>query len=396
MGSHRKSNYFTFSKEPSFGEDATSQDYVIDLVEDNIVTNVNYEKVREFNHPTGTSRYPKIKTAKGRINSELTYGNDAWRVLFECFVGQRVTLTDYAFARSYEAWNIVTGMLEENIDDSQTSFNITEYKDGEFDNIDGIIIGNEYIAITGISNGAVSGSARSSEGTTATSHYKYDLVYGVIISGGKTVDIISRYRDGFCYSLPTSITGIMYRTGDYFKFNGGQFSDFVFRASPAEGTIESSMYFIGINSDVISLSSPSEATDDYGLIGFEDINCYCMNEWLDVEKIYFQISNTITQSSYKYFDTTYGANLLRTFSSYGQFSLVEESLEAYNSYINDDIKNISITICDSRSFDKAYVFAFNDARYGTMLHILRGSKLITDSVPFYSYGPEKFTVLIQS
>ena len=388
--------YFTFAKEPLFGVDATTQDFTVDLLSDDVITNVNYSKLREFNQPTPKSRYAGVKSSAGRIALELTYDNLGWNTLYEVLVGKKVNIDGYAFAKSSEHWNIVTGMLAGDLDATSETFTITEYKSGEFDNVNGIIVGGEYIAVTTISSGGATASTRASEGTTAAPHVAQDLVYGVIASGGNSIDIIYRYRDGYCYSLSESLTTMIEREGDLFKFNGTLFSDYVFNAQPGQNDITSSFEMSGINTDVITLSSQSVATDNGSLVSFNDINCYCMNQWLDVEKLYFQVSNTLNPGPGKFLDSTMGSFFVGSFSAYGQFSLVEESLEAYNSYIGNDFKNVSITMCDSRQFSKAYVFAFNNARYGTMLHILRDNDFIIDSVPFFSYGPDTFFILIQN
>ena len=388
--------YCTFSKEPSFGMDATTQDFIVDLISEEIITNVNYVKNTEFNSPTAKGRTPRVKSSGGRVNFEMTYGNDGWNTLFEVLVGKKDTLTDFAFAKSSEHWRIVTGQLAGNIDATETSFNITEFKAGEFDSVDGIIVGGEYIAITTISNGVVSVSLRNQEGTTASSHIAQDLVYGVVASGGNSIDLIYRYRDGFCYYLTESLTMLINRSGDYFKFNGVTFSDFVFNSVPESEGTTSSFQVSAINTDVIELASPSTAADSNQMLSSLDINCYSMNSWLDIEKIYFQISNTLNVSPSKFLDTTPQKIFMQKFSSYGQFSLVEESLAAYNKYIGDTMQNLSVTMTNGRQFNNAYVFSFNNIRYGTMLHVLRDDDLITDSVPFYSYGPDKFFMMIQS
>ena len=387
--------YFTFSEEPSYGLDATSQDYVVGLVSEEVITNVNYQKTPGFNYPTSQSRIPGIKTGKGRVALELTYDNPGWNILFKSLVGQHVVLSNLAFAKSSESWNIVTGMLEADLNSSDTSFNITEYKAGEFDNVDGIIVGNEYIAIGGISNGAVSASTRASEASVATSHDKYTLGYGVVSSGGKNIDIISRYRSGFCYSLPTSLTSMIYREGDYFEFNGCNFSDFVFNAH--KDTLTSSFKLHSKNTRVIDIASPSTSVDDEQLVSPLDINCYCMNQSILLQKLYFQISNSLVQGPAKFFDTNYSNILLSSHSVYGQFTLDDESIDAYNSYIGNDLKNLSVTMCESKQFDNAYVFAFNNLRYGTLLRVLYSSiDLKGDSVPFYCYDPDGFVLMIQS
>jgi len=387
--------FFTFSEESSYGIDATTQDYVVDLISEEIITNVNYQKVHQFNYPTGQSRIPTVKTGKGRLSLELTFNNQGWNVLLKSLVGQKVTLSNFALAKSSEAWNVITGMLSADLNSSDTSFIITEYKPGEFDNITGIIVGNEYIAVSNISNGIITGSTRASETTVATSHDKYTLCYGVVSSGGKNLDIISRYRNGFCYSLPTSLTSLIYREGDYFEFTGCNFSDFVFNAGQNELT--SSFELHSKNTRVIDIANPSESVDDKTLVSPLDINCYSMNQEIVLQKLYFQVSNTLAQGPARFFDTTYSDILLSNHSVYGQFTLDDESINAYNSYIEDDLKNLSVTMCDSRQFESAYVFAFNNTRYGTLLRILYSNiDLKGDSVPFYVYDPDGFVIIIQT
>jgi|GEM_PF-5971838 len=387
--------YLTFSIEPSYGSDATSQDYVVDLISDEIMDNVNYVKTTEFNHPTSRTRYKSIKTVGGTVDLEFTFGNEAWNILFQSLIGQRLRVSNFALARSYEKWNIITGMLAADITASATIFNITEYKIGEFDNIAGIIVDSEYIAISAISNGSVTGSTRASEGSTAALHTQSTLVYGVEISGGKSIDIISRYRNGYCYSLPTSLTMLMYRAGDYFKFNGIKFFDFIFNSRPQEG-VSAAFNLRGRNSGIIELASPSATTDDYQMLDTDNINCYSMNSEIDISSLYFQISNTLTQTTSLFMDSTYQAVIVNAFSAYGQFSIPESSIDYYNSYINDETKNLSMTICNSRPFTKAYVFAFNNIKWGTMQHILRSNIIIQDSIPFYVFGDNNFTILIQN
>lgn len=387
--------YCTFSIEPSYGVDSTSQDYVVDLVSEAIVDNLNYEKAIEFNHPTAQGRIPTVKTVKGRVEFDLTYNNEAWNILFQTLLGQRIRLTNFSLAPSSEKWNVVTGLLESDLDSSSTSFNIVEYKQGEFDSVDGVIINSEYIAVSAISSGAVTGSTRASEGSTVASHIQNALVYGVKITGGSTLDIISRYRDGFCYSLPTSITFVIYRDGTYFKFNGIQFQDFLFNARPMEG-VTASFMAKGKDGGILSLESPSETVDNNVLVDTDNISCFSMGESIDIAKLYFEVSNTLTQSSAKFLDSTYGKMILGNFSTYGQFTAVEETTQFYQDYKNDVKKNLSMAICNRKDFDKAIVLAFNDIRFGTMMHVLRTSMNIDDSVPFYCYGEDDFTILIQN
>jgi len=387
--------YFTFSEEPSYGIDATSQDYVLDLISEEIITNVNYQKIRQFNYPTSESRVSGLKTGKGRVTLDLTYGNPGWNILFKSIVGQTVVLTDFSFAKSSESWNIITGMLSADLNSSDTSFTITEYKAGEFDNVDGVILGNEYIAVSAISNGVVSVSTRASEATTATSHTQHTLCYGVVNDAGKNIDLISRYRSGFCYSLPTSLTTLILREGDYFEFNGCLFSDFVFKAQ--KNTITSSVELHSKNTRVIEIANPSTAVDDNTLVSPVDINCYSMNQYFLIQKLYFQISNTLIQGPAKFFDTTYSDMFLSSHSAYGQFTVSDESISSYNSYIGDDLKNLSITMCDSKQFDNAYIFVFNKIRYGTLLRVMYSSiDLKGDSCPFYVFDPGGFIIMIQS
>ena len=386
--------FFTFSEEPSYGVDSTGQDYVLDLVSEEVITNLHYEKVQQFNKPTSESRIPTIKTGKGRVAFDLTYGNEGWNILLKSLLGQLVRLSDYSFAKSSESWNIVTGQLASDLNSSDISFTITEYKEGEFDNVDGIIVGNEYIAITSISNGAVATSTRASEATTATSHDQHTLCYGVVSEVNKYIDILSRYRDGFCYYLPTSLTSLIYREGDYYEFTGCLFSDFVFNAH--QNTIDSSLQMFSKNSRIIEIASPSTSVDSYDLVSPLDINCYSMNQEILFQKLYFQISNTLYQGPAKFFDTTYSGILLYGHSAYGQFTLDDETAAAYRSYIADELKNLSVTMCESRQFDNAYVFAFNNIRYGTMIRVLYTSiDMKGDSVPFYSYDSDGFVLMIQ-
>jgi len=387
--------YCTFSIEPSYGLDSTSQDYVVDLVSEAIVDNLNYEKAIEFNRPTAQDRIPTIKTVGGRVEFDLTYNNEAWNILFQTLLGQRVRLTDFSLALSSEKWNVITGMLESDLDSSSTSFNITEYKQGEFNDVDGVIVNGEYIAISAINNGVVTGSTRGSEGSTVASHIQNALVYGVKSAGGSTLDIISRYRNGFCYYLPTSITFVIYRDGTYFKFNGVQFQDFVFNARPMEG-VKASFAAKGKDGGTLKLGTPSETVDNNPLIDTDNISCFSMGESIDIAKLYFEVSNSLSQDSAKFLDSTYGKMSLGRFSTYGQFTAVKETIQFYEDYKNNTKKNLSMTLCNKKDFDKAIVFAFNDIKFGTMMHVLRTSRDIEDSVPFYCYGEDDFTILIQN
>jgi len=394
--------YCTFSIEPSYGTDSTSQDYVVDLVSEAIVDNLNYEKAIEFNHPTAQRRIPTIKTVGGRVEFDLTYDNEAWNILFQTLLGQRLRLEDFSLIQSSEKWNVITGLLTSDLDSSSGSFNITEYKQGEFDAADGLIINSEYIAIatvvgppSEISNGVIIDSTRGAKGSTAAPHAKNALVYAVENVGTRTLDIISRHRNGFCYSLPTSITFVIYRDGTYFKFNGIQFQDFIFNARPMEG-VKASFMAKGKDGGILKLGTPSETVDNNVLIDTDQIGCFSMGESIDIAKLYFEVSNSLSQGSAKFLDSTFGKMILGRFSTYGQFTAVEETAQFYKDYKTDTKKNLSMTLCNRKNFDKAIVFAFNDIRLGTMMHVLRTKMDIEDSVPFYCYGEDAFTILIQN
>jgi len=387
--------YFTFSEESVYGLDSTSQDYVADLVSDEVIDNINYEKNKEFTSGTNESRTKRIKSIDGRVGLELTYGNLGWNILFKTLMGQKINLPDLSLAQSSEKWNIITGMLAADLSVSGTSFIITEYKSGEFDNVVGVIINSEYIVINAIAGGVVTSSTRGQIDTTAVPHNQNALVYGVVNSGGQSIDIISRYRNGFCYQLPTSLTCMIYRAGDYFTFTGVQFSDFVLNLRPTEG-ITASFNINGRDSKVVNVNDPSTATDENVLTDTDHVNCYSMNVGIDIAKFYFEISNTLQPGKGKFLDSTLGKMFLKSFSTYGQFSAVSSDISYYQDYIDDVGKNLSITICNDRKFTKAYVLSFNDLKWGTMQHILRTTRLIHDSIPFYCYGSNSFNILIQN
>lgn len=385
----------TFSIEDSYGVQNLSQDYTLDLLEETIVDNLNYEKIPEFNYPSYQRRIKKTESVSGRASFELTYGNQAWNIFFQTLLGQRIRLTDSAFMSSPESWNIVTGMLESAITSSQTSFNITEYFTGEFNNIDGIIIDKEYIAVNSISNGAISSSSRAQKGTSAASHLQGALVYGVVNDISHSVDICCRYRNGFCYYLPTSLTLVINRLNEYFGITGANFEDMIFHADPLEG-VSLSTNIVGNHSEIETISSPAEIYDSNQLVSSLDLNCYSMGERFDLSSLYFEVSNSISQSPTGFFKNISPVLLLNRFSTYGQFTVGEQTNEFYNEYKNDTTKNLSLSACDDRLFTKVYVLSFNNIKWGTMVHALRNSRLLYDSVPFYCYGEDSFNLLIQN
>jgi len=386
----------TFSEEPNFGEDATSQDYVLELLSEEVVDNVNYQKVKEFTQPTAKDRFATRFTTGGRIAVDFTYANEAWTRALACLVGSRIRLAGHALAGSSEHWPVVTGMLAGNIDSSQTGFTITEYKTGEFDNVVGVIVNNEYLTVGAITNGVVTGAARGQGTTTAAPHAGNALVYGVVADASSKLDIIKRNRDGFVYTLPTSLTFLIYRLGEYFKFNGVQFPDFVLNANPTQG-VDTSFELKGKYSDIISIANPSSTHDDGVLVDTDHMSVYSMNTWLDMAKMYFQITNSLAYAPTKFFDTTTTGFINYGMAAYGQFSPVDDGSDFYNQYRDDDSKNLSLTISNSKTdFTHAFVFAFNNTRWGTPLRVLRTTRLIHPSIPFYTYGPEEFTIIIQS
>jgi len=389
--------YFTFSKESFYGIDATSQDYVVDILEEEIIDNINYEKNTGFNKVSSQNRYPTVKSIDGRIEFEFTYGNEAWGLLLESIVGKRVTINGYQFAQSSERWKIVTGMLTSDLDSTSSDFSITEYKTGEFNNVDAIILKDELILVGGgsITDGVIIGSVRGEEGTLSDQHAAGVLAYGVKIMGGRSIDIVSRYRDGFSYKLPTSLTAIVYRNGDYFCFTGVKFSDLVFNAVPSEGITFSGMANAK-NIRVIELSSPSLAVDNGEMVDTDDMGCYSMGAEIDIEKLYFQISNSIAPYGAKFFDSTPQDMIISAMSCYGQFSsTIPTTLEFYNAYLNNDTKNLSLVISQDKNVENAYVLAFNNIKFGTMVRTVKSINQIFDSVPFYCYGEKNFTIMIQ-
>ena len=122
-----------------------------------------------------------------------------------------------------------------------------------------------------------------------------------------------------------------------------------------------------------------------------------MGNYLEMQNVYFQISNTISPAPPKgIFDTTPNSMILNQFSAFGQFTAVESSRDFVRDYENNADKNISMTISSSRDSDNVFVFAFNDLKWGTMIHTLRATILIEDSIPFYCYGADSFTAMIQN
>lgn len=387
---------FTFSEEISFGTDSTSQEYTVDIISEDVISNMEYEKTREFHKPTRNSRYNTVRKVEGRVSPEFTFVNPAWNILFKTLMGQKIRLTDFSLVFSPEEWKVVTGMLSVSITSTQTTFTINEYKTGEFDNVDGVIINNEYIAISAISNGSVTGSTRGSEGSTAASHGKNALVYGVVTSGGKYVDIISRYRSSneFCFTLPNSLTCLIYREGDYFCFPGTQFSDFVFNSRSAE-RITTSLMMRSKYSKIIAIANPSTATDDEELVAPYQMDFYSMGEHLDLINFYFQVSNSLTPGLGSFFDESRISSILNGFAVYGQFSPVISDSQYFTDYQEDEYKNISAVMCDDIDLGSVFVFSFNDVKWGTMIHTLRSRIIIHDSIPFYVFGENSFTILIQ-
>ena len=385
----------TFSVEDTYGIPKLTQDYTVDLLSEEIIDNLQYEKPLEFNHPTPQQRFKTVKTVRGRVSLDFTYENLAWGILFQTLMGQKISLPDYSLVQTPEKWNIITGMLTSEITSTQTSFSITEHTTGEFNDVDGIIVRGEYIAISAINNGSVTMSTRHQIGTQAASHAQNTLVYGVKNNPGRTISICSRYKSGFSYFLPTSLTTIIKRVNDYFAFSGIQFQDFIFNAVPMEG-ITASFLTRGMNSSVPIIPSPVNIMDNNQLVDTDQVNCYSMGEHLDAAKAFFEVSNSLSTGPPKFLNNISQSMILNRFSTYGQFTAGEQTLDFYNSYNDNDSKNLSISICNQKPFSQGYVFAFNDTKWGTMVHTLGSSYFVYDSVPFYCYGEDDFTILIQN
>jgi len=387
--------YFTFSEESSYGIDATSQDFTVDLVSEEVVTNVNYNKVRQFNYPTSKSRIPSLLTSNGRLGLEMTYGNLGWNILFKSLMGESLILSNKAFSLTGESWSVLTGMLASDLSRVDTSFTIIERNVGDFNNVVGVIIDKEYIAVSSIINGVVTGATRASDASTAVSHDQNGLVYGVVDSGGSYLNVLSRHRAGFCYTLPTSLTTMIYREGDYYEYKGSLFSDFVFNAN--RDSLTASFEIHSQNTRVIKISNPSVEVDNRQMVSPNDITAYSMDKEIKMKKLYFQISNTLEQGPAKFFDTTYGDVVTQAHSAYGQFTADDESANIWNQYMKDEELNLSITMCDDKNFNNAFVFAFNKVRYGTLLRVLYSKiDMLGDSVPYFSYDPDGFNIIIQT
>jgi hypothetical protein len=195
--------------------------------------------------------------------------------------------------------------------------------------------------------------------------------------------------------LPTSLTLVINRLNEYFGITGANFEDMIFHADPLEG-VSLSTNIVGNHSEIETISSPAEIYDSNQLVSSLDLNCYSMGERFDLSSLYFEVSNSISQSPTGFFKNISPVLLLNRFSTYGQFTVGEQTNEFYNEYKNDTTKNLSLSACDNRLFTKVYVLSFNNIKWGTMVHALRNSRLLYDSVPFYCYGEDSFNLLIQN
>jgi len=385
----------TFSVEDTFNTPKYTQDYFLDLHDDQLISNMNYEKFSEFNSPSYKDRYSTSKKADGRIESDFTFSNLAWPVILDGVMGKTIDLENKALIISPERWKILTGYLTSDITSSQTSFSISEYTQGEFDSVIGLIIQDEYISITTISNGNVTLSTRGQIGSTASSHAQSTLVYGVQARTGYTTKIITRYRSGFSYLLPKSFTFIVDRINSFFYFSGSKFSDFIFKVDPLEG-VNSSFNVNSANFGTLDISSPNTQVDNGGLLISENAGLYCMGENLDISNFYIEILNTLSYANSRFLNNVSQNIFLTYYSTFGHFSLAEQTLDFYNSYVLDEIKNISLCVTDDSIFENAIVFQFNNVKWGTILHERRTNYFIYDSVPFYAYGPDKFNIILQT
>jgi hypothetical protein len=372
---------FTFDIESSFNVPNFGRSYTLDVTNERMQKQMEYEHVHEFNQIQASLRHSPRHEIKGELVSEITFENVAWSWTTGCLLGTRTTIDGYKFSESNNAWKLLIGYVDSGFASDSTTFTINEDVAGAFDSVDAVIINGEFITISAISNGSVTACSRGQEGTTAQAHEIKDLVYGVEADVARSIVLTHRKKTSNFYINNISLSTVHDRSDVLYGYSGVYFEEMTFNFRTFE-PIVAHLFFVGADStNNISLLD-SAAVDNNPIVDLVDVKVYSEHEVEELRQFFIQIHNTIEPASHGFGSVPQGFFTSKA-STFGVMTWMEESLDNLLEYENNTKRHFSISVGEG---NYRMIFALNDVRVNTVSHYLDSELIIQDSAPWYSYA----------
>lgn len=373
---------FWFSEESSFDTPNTDRTYTIDIANERIERNMEYNEVQEFMGGPVSSRQSSFYTVNGEIIAELTFQNEAWSRLFGCLMGSRTVIDNYKFKLdATKSWGVVIGYLDNDLAADSTSITINGGDESTlFDNVEALIINEEFITVSSVAANVAAGCGRGAESTTARVHYSKDLVYGLVADGDRSVVICHRKKVGGFRELGKSLTMVLDRSDILFAYSGMYIraANFNFRTFDE---VNVSLTFDGADSTSNITLVDTAITDTYPIINATDIKVFSEHYDEQLRQLYVQIYNSLTVASHGFASKAQNI-LLNDVAAFGVITWADDSLSHVLQYEQNTKRHFSLSV--SRS-NYRMIVALNNVRINTPSHYMDNSLIIQDSAPWYMY-----------
>jgi hypothetical protein len=371
---------FTFDIESSYNTPNYGRSYTIDVENERIQKNMNYEVQTEALRGRATKRNSTFTTVGGRVIAELTMQNSAWSHLTGCLLGQRIAVSGFKFSENAKRpWGMLISYLNSNITaDSTATIDLNEDVTGDFDGVDGIIINDEIIKGDS-TNGTFNILERGAEGTTARAHSEKDLVYGISEDVDRSIVITSRKKVGGFFEQTISLSAVVDRGEYHFGYSGLVIDSMTFNMRVYDD-INTNIEFLG-----------ADSTSNLGVL---DATIYDTNKIVDLTDV--KVCSEHASEQFRQFFIEYN-NSLRTVHGYdgkpqkhfltraatfGTLTWTEESINHVLQYEANTKRHYNISLSEG---NYRMIFPFNDVRINTNSYYMDGELLIQDSAPWYSF-----------
>ena len=372
---------FTFSVEDSFNVANTSRQHTLDVSVERMDKKLDYEHIREFNNIQASLRHSPHQIIHGQLVVEMTFGNEAWSWMTGSLLGTRTAISGYKFTTSQNVWGILIGYLDADLASDSTSFSINEGVVGDFDNVDAVIINGEFITVSSISNGSVTGCSRAQEGTVAESHGIKDLVYGVDTDVDRSIVLTHRKKTSrFCES-DISLTTVHDREGVLYAYSGIYVEEMTFNFRTFDSIVAHCSLLGADSTNAITLDD-STATDNNPIVDLTDIKVYSEHDVEELRQFFIEAHNSMSVPSFGFGSTPQGFFTTQA-STYGVITWMDDSLENLLQYEDDTKRHFSISFGED---NYRVIFAMNNVRVNTVSHYLDSELIIQDSAPWYQYA----------
>ena len=372
---------FTFSVESGFNVADTSREYTLDVSVERMQKKLDYEHIREFNNIQASLRHSPHQVIHGQLVAEMTFGNEAWSWMTGSLLGTRTAISVYKFSTSQNVWGILIGYLDANLASDSTSFSINEGTAGDFDSVDAVIINGEFISISSISNGSVTGCSRAQEGTVAETHGIKDLVYGVEADVDRSIVLTHRMKSGRFCENGISLTTVHDREGVLYAYSGVYVEEMTFNFRTFDSIVAHCSLMGADSTNAISLAD-SVATDNNPIVDLTDIKVYSEHAVEELRQFFIEAHNAMVVPSFGFNSTPQGFFTSQS-STYGVITWMTDSLDNLLEYENNTKRHFSISFSED---DYRVIFAMNDVRVNTVSHYLDSELIIQDSAPWYQYS----------